>query len=126
MKNSLTIIKEFLDEAYGFDISNTSRKRKYCYAKKVFCKLAFETNRFKCLEVAKEIGLTNHTTYLYHCKTFDVVFDKDKEIYKYAKMMLGSYLYTINEKSELMKSILEHLKELDYSQLKEFYLKNDL
>ena len=39
----LDILKKAVDKKFGLDIATRSRKRKYVYPRKVFCKLARDT-----------------------------------------------------------------------------------
>ena len=49
----LETLKQAVSDKFKIDLDNSSRKRKYVYAKKVFCKLARETGAtFK--EIAEE------------------------------------------------------------------------
>ena len=67
----LETLKQAVSDKFKIDLDNSSRKRKYVYAKKVFCKLARETGAtFK--EIAEEIkmsesSVTHHIRYLLDC-----------------------------------------------------------
>ena len=56
----LETLKQAVSDKFKIDLDNSSRKRKYVYAKKVFCKLARETGAtFK--EIAEECGISINT-----------------------------------------------------------------
>ena len=64
-------LKKAVDKKFGLDIATRSRKRKYVYARKVFCKLARETGAtFQA--IGNEIN-TKHDLVLFHCNTIDVI-----------------------------------------------------
>lgn len=67
----LDILKQAVDEKFGLDIATRSRKRKYVYPRKVFCKLARDT-RVTFREIGNEIN-TQHDLVVFHCNTVDVI-----------------------------------------------------
>jgi hypothetical protein len=73
----LEILKQAVSKKFKLDISIKSRKRKYVYARKVFCKLARDTGAtYKT--IGQQIN-TNHDLVLFHCKSIDVIEYKDKD-----------------------------------------------
>ena len=60
----LDILKKAVDKKFGLDIATRSRKRKYVYPRKVFCKLARDT-RVTFREIGKEINTQHVSKHLY-------------------------------------------------------------
>ena len=73
----LEILKQAVSKKFELDISIKSRKRKYVYARKVFCKLARDTGATYKM-IGQQIN-TNHDLVLFHCKSIDVIEYKDKD-----------------------------------------------
>jgi hypothetical protein len=73
----LEILKQAVSKKFELDISIKSRKRKYVYARKVFCKLARDTGATYKM-IGEQIN-TNHDLVLFHCKSIDVIEYKDKD-----------------------------------------------
>ena len=101
-------LKLAVDKKFGLDISTRSRKRKYVYARKVFCKLARETGAtFKA--IGNEIN-TNHDLVLFHCNTIDVVEyqykDKHDELIDELDLVFSKPFANI-EKAKIKKQIAQ-------------------
>lgn len=101
-------LKLAVDEKFGLDIATRSRKRKYVYARKVFCKLARETGAtFKA--IGNEIN-TNHDLVLFHCNTIDVVEyqykDKHDELIDELDLIFSKPFANI-EKAKIKKQIAQ-------------------
>jgi hypothetical protein len=64
-------LKQAVNKKFDLDIENKSRKRKYVYARKIFCKLARETGA-TLKAIGEEID-NKHDLVLFHCKTIDVI-----------------------------------------------------
>ena len=84
---SLAEIKKFLNDAYGFNIANSKRKREYVYARKVFCRLGRDYH-YTFSSIAEEIN-TTHCSALYHSNSFDVIDVFDMDIYKECKTFIN-------------------------------------
>jgi len=94
-------LKKAVDKKFGLDIATRSRKRKYVYARKVFCKLARETGAtFQA--IGNEIN-TKHDLVLFHCNTIDVIEyqykDKHDELIDELKLVF-SKPFTTKEKTK--------------------------
>ena len=132
----LDILKKAVSEKFEVDIAIKSRKRKYVYARKVFCKLARETGAtFKA--IGKEIG-NQHDLVLFHCNTIDVIEYKDKDKHDELIDELGLVLCkpfgniekakikkeiqqtTNNETLKRIKSVTDVISEWDIETLQEF------
>ena len=101
-------LKKAVDKKFGLDIATRSRKRKYVYARKVFCKLARETGAtFKA--IGNEIN-TNHDLVLFHCNTIDVVEyqykDKHDELIDELNLVFSKPFANI-EKAKIKKQIAQ-------------------
>jgi hypothetical protein len=73
----LEILKQAVSEKFKIDLDNSSRKRKYVFAKKVYCKLARDTGAtFKA--IGDEIN-TKHCNVIFHVNTIDTIGYKDKD-----------------------------------------------
>ena len=132
----LDILKKAVSEKFEVDIAIKSRKRKYVYARKVFCKLARETGAtFKA--IGKEID-NKHDLVLFHCNTIDVIEYKDKDKHDELIDELGLVLCkpfgniekakikkeiqqtTNNETLKRIKSVTDVISEWDIETLQEF------
>ena len=101
-------LKLAVDEKFGLDIATRSRKRKYVYARKVFCKLARETGAtFQA--IGDEIN-TKHDLVLFHCNTIDVVEyqykDKHDELIDELDLIFSNPFANI-EKAKIKKQIAQ-------------------
>ena len=101
-------LKKAVDKKFGLDIATRSRKRKYVYARKVFCKLARETGAtFQA--IGNEIN-TKHDLVLFHCNTIDVIEyqykDKHDELIDELKLVF-SKPFTKKEKPKPKKQIAQ-------------------
>ena len=101
-------LKKAVDKKFGLDIATRSRKRKYVYARKVFCKLARETGAtFKA--IGNEIN-TNHDLVLFHCNTIDVIEyqykDKHDELIDELNLVFSKPFANI-EKEKIKKQIAQ-------------------
>jgi hypothetical protein len=101
-------LKLAVDKKFGLDIATRSRKRKYVYARKVFCKLARETGAtFKA--IGNEIN-TNHDLVLFHCNTIDVIEyqykDKHDELIDELDLIFSKPFANI-EKAKIKKQIAQ-------------------
>ena len=101
-------LKKAVDKKFGLDIATRSRKRKYVYARKVFCKLARETGAtFKA--IGNEIN-TNHDLVLFHCNTIDVIEyqykDKHDELIDELDLVFSKPFANI-EKAKIKKQIAQ-------------------
>jgi len=101
-------LKKEVDKKFGLDIATRSRKRKYVYARKVFCKLARETGAtFKA--IGNEIN-TNHDLVLFHCNTIDVIEyqykDKHDELIDELNLVFSKPFANI-EKAKIKKQIAQ-------------------
>ena len=101
-------LKKAVDKKFGLDIATRSRKRKYVYARKVFCKLARETGAtFKA--IGNEIN-TNHDLVLFHCNTIDVIEyqykDKHDELIDELDLVFSKPFANI-EKEKIKKQIAQ-------------------
>ena len=132
----LDTLKKAVSEKFEVDIAIKSRKRKYVYARKVFCKLARETGAtFKA--IGEEIG-NQHDLVLFHCNTIDVIEYKDKDKHDELIDELGLVLCkpfgniekakikkeiqqtTNNETLKRIKSVTDIISEWDIETLQEF------
>lgn len=132
----LDTLKKAVSEKFEVDIAIKSRKRKYVYARKVFCKLARETGAtFKA--IGKEID-SKHDLVLFHCNTIDVIEYKDKDKHdelidelglvlckpfgniEKAKIKKRIQLTTNNETLKRIKSVTDIISEWDIETLQEF------
>ena len=132
----LDTLKKAVSEKFEVDIAIKSRKRKYVYARKVFCKLARETGAtFKA--IGKEID-NKHDLVLFHCNTIDVIEYKDKDKHdelidelglvlckpfgniEKAKIKKEIQLTTNNETLKRIKSVTDIISEWDIETLQEF------
>ena len=101
-------LKLAVNEKFGLDIATKSRKRKYVYPKKVFCKLARETRAtFKA--IGEEINI-QHDNALFHCDTVDVIDyahkDKHDELIHELDLVY-SKPFTDIEKTKIKKQIAQ-------------------
>jgi len=101
-------LKKAVDKKFSLDIATRSRKRKYVYARKVFCKLARETGAtFKA--IGNEIN-TNHDLVLFHCNTIDVIEyqykDKHDELIDELNLVFSKPFANI-EKAKIKKQIAQ-------------------
>jgi len=116
-------LKDLLDELYGFDISADTRKREYAYARKVFCKIAYDYGyRWKDIKVV--IGIS-HDLCIYHHGTFNAINPIDLHNYntaiKYFELpmeQIPSMSWYIN--GEMVQGIIEKLKKFSIKDLKYF------
>jgi len=72
----LDIIKEAVNNKFNLDITLKTRQRNYTYAKKVFCKLAYESG-----STFREVGETikkSHCNILHHVNSVNVISLEDK------------------------------------------------
>jgi len=72
----LDIIKEAVNNKFNLDITLKTRQRNYTYAKKVFCKLAYESG-----STFKEVGdiiKKSHCNILHHVNSVNVISLEDK------------------------------------------------
>ena len=76
---TLKELKEHLSNYYKFDISERTRQREYCYARKVYCRIAREIG-YTLQQIGNEVGLS-HDAVLYHYRGFNVVSQRDKRIF---------------------------------------------
>ena len=76
---TLEKLKAELDGKYGFDIATKSRKRRFSYARKVYCKIARKYNH-TWDSIGKSIDISHDAAY-YHFNSFKVVNDKDVRIH---------------------------------------------
>jgi hypothetical protein len=129
-------LKLAVDKKFGLDIATRSRKRKYVYARKVFCKLARETGAtFKA--IGNEIN-TNHDLVLFHCNTIDVIEyqykDKHDELIDELDLIFSKPFANIekakikkqiaqintNETLKRIKCVTDIINEWDIETIKEF------
>ena len=132
----LDTLKKAVSKKFEVDIAIKSRKRKYVYARKVFCKLARETGAtFKA--IGKEID-NKHDLVLFHCNTIDVIEYKDKDKHDELIDELGLVLCkpfgniekakikkeiqktTNNETLKRIKIVTDVISEWDIETLQEF------
>lgn len=104
----LDLLKQAVNKKFNLDIETKSRKRKYVYARKVFCKLARETGA--TLEaIGKEID-NKHDLVLFHCRTIDVIEyqykDKHDELVDELGLSLSKTFGNI-EKAKIKKQIAQ-------------------
>ena len=76
---TLEKLKAELDGKYGFNIATKSRKRRFSYARKVYCKIARKYNH-TWDSIGKSIDISHDAAY-YHFNSFKVVNDKDVRIH---------------------------------------------
>ena len=76
---TLERLKDYLNEAYGFDITRDTRLRQVAFGKKVFCYIAKEYG-FRVRDIKKTIKQP-HDLVIYHHKTFHTVMPIDLDIY---------------------------------------------
>ena len=102
----LDILKKAVDKKFGLDIATRSRKRKYVYPRKVFCKLARDT-RVTFREIGNEIN-TQHDLVVFHCNTVDVIDYEHKDKHDELIDELGlvfSKPFTDIQKAKIKKEI---------------------
>ena len=104
----LDTLKQAVNKKFDLDIQTKSRKRKYVYARKIFCKLARETGAtFKA--IGEEID-NKHDLVLFHCKTIDVIEyqykDKHDELIDELGLELSIPFNNI-EKAKIKKEIVK-------------------
>ena len=115
----LETLKQAVSDKFKIDLDNSSRKRKYVYAKKVFCKLARETGAtFK--EIAEEIN-TKHCNVLFHVNSIDVIGyehkDKHDELIDELNLDLSIPFFDI-EKAKIKKEIKQTTDNETYNRIK--------
>lgn len=83
---TLEKLKTELDSKYGFDISSKSRKRRFVYARKVYCNIArklYCNIKKEHLHTWDSIGESiniSHDAAYFHFNSFEVVGDRDFRI----------------------------------------------
>ena len=115
----LETLKQAVSDKFKIDLDNSSRKRKYVYPKKVFCKLARETGAtFK--EIAEEIN-TKHCNVLFHVNSIDVIGyehkDKHDELIDELNLDLSIPFFDI-EKAKIKKEIKQTTDNETYNRIK--------
>ncbi|MDB4158024.1 hypothetical protein N9609_00885 [bacterium] len=132
----LNILKQAVSDKFKVNLDENSRKRKYVYAKKVFCKLARDTGAtFKT--IGNEIN-TKHCNVLFHVNSVDVIGYEDKDKHdelidelgldfskpffdiEKAKIKKEIIRTTDSETLKRIKSITDIISEWDIETLQEF------
>ena len=98
---TLEKLKAELDGKYGFNIATKSRKRRFSYARKVYCKIARKYNH-TWDSIGKSIDISHDAAY-YHFNSFKVVNDKDVRIHD--EIVLDNGLFIEPEYSEPIQII---------------------
>ena len=102
----LDVLKQAVNKKFDLDIETKSRKRKYVYPRKVFCKLARDT-RVTFREIGNEIN-TQHDLVVFHCNTVDVIDYEHKDKHDELIDELGlvfSKPFTDIQKAKIKKEI---------------------
>jgi len=129
-----------IDNKLESDIKSKSRKRNNVYARKLYCKLAYECvkeieiseygveikTRYRYQDIADTLNV-NHDLIYYHRTTFDAVNDRYKNVYN---EIIDEYDLDIRKLgvkktyapvlSEAQKTLLNDLKKLSDSDILEF------
>ena len=82
MKNQIeldTLIEE-VNDRFGVDVRQKTRKRNVVYPKKVFCHLARKATLHSLADIGKKLNIQHDNAYL-HINTVDSVYDSHKLIY---------------------------------------------
>tara|TARA_B110000967_G_scaffold197415_1_gene229132 strand:+ start:16 stop:543 length:528 start_codon:yes stop_codon:yes gene_type:complete len=103
---NLDIIKQAVNNKFNLDITLDTRQRNYTYAKKVFCKLAYESG-----STFREVGETikkSHCNILHHVNSINVISIEDKkkhdEIIKELDLTFSSPFFN-SEQDKIKKEI---------------------
>ena len=115
---TLTQIRNRVSKENGFDVAIKKRDRKYAYAKKVYCKLAHQFNKYTYQDIADSIDC-NHATIIHHLKTFDSVYDADLDNY----IKLKKEIQPLHQKEIFIYRINEILKGLKLEEVESIYNK---
>lgn len=102
-------LKKELDKQYGFDIFSNTRERKYAYAKKVFCKIAY---RFHTLAFIGEFIGYKHENVLYHKNSINNIYDEDKKIFDKVVLKYDLDLPLFNDNNKKKKTDILNDREL--------------
>ena len=71
-------LKKIVEDKFEINLKNTNRKRELVYAKKVYCKIAYDLDIKNTFEkIGEQLDLT-HATVLRHYNTFSEVYDIHK------------------------------------------------
>ena len=115
----LEILKQAVSDKFKIDLDNSSRKRKYVFAKKVYCKLARDTGAtFKA--IGDEIN-TKHCNVMFHVNTIDTIGYKDKDKHDELIDELGldfSQPFGDIEKVKIKKEIQQTADSETYNRIK--------
>jgi hypothetical protein len=128
---TLIELKEIVNENFDVNIEAKSRKRHVVYAKKVYCYIANNMNKYS-LERIGECMYMPHDNVIYHLKTVDKIYELHKIGYndivlKYnldMKLMKVSEEHVVVEilsKSKLPNYISDHLKAYSEDDLLELF-----
>lgn len=106
---TLEKLKAELDSKYGFDIASKSKKRRFAYARKVYCRIA---RKLYCNikkehlhtwdSIGKSINISHDAAY-FHFNSFKVVGDRDLRIHD--EIVLDNELFIGTEYSEPIQVI---------------------
>jgi len=130
MKNQIeldTLIEE-VNERFGVDVRQKTRKRNVVYPKKVFCHLARKATLHSLADIGKKLNIQHDNAYL-HINTVDSVYDSHKLIYNSIidDYSLNVPKFEFEEKKELempnqdlVKVAVEKLNTLDREKLQDF------
>ena len=117
-------LRKLIEKEYNLDLSDTCRKRKYVYAKKLFCYIGFYGLSYTSEEVGEEINI-DHATVLYHSKTFFNVYNDYKIFYNTLVTNYGLDLPMVKFKEEFtddsLKNINKILSKFSVEQLDDFF-----
>lgn len=115
----LTILKNVLDQFYGFDILTKTRKQKYVYARKVLFQLAHELG-YGVTTIASAYE-TTHDLIIHHNNSFADVKAYDLMIYNRTIEDMDLPIDTINSKTQLIYGdyIASMFSELSFLSVKE-------
>lgn len=80
--NRLMLLKHKINEHFGVAIESDSRARNVVYARKIYCKIAYENYGNLSLERKALLINLKHDALIYHKNTFYLVYDRHKEYYE--------------------------------------------
>ena len=131
---TLEQLKEIVNYKFDVNIENRTRKRHVVYARKVYCNIAFNLNKYSLEKIGLAINQP-HDAVLYHKNTIDKCYDLHKigynEIIKEYNLEIN-YLYikpqtqieiitTEGITNNLPNYILSHLNDYSNEELSELY-----
>ncbi len=121
--NDLILLKKDIDKTFKTNINRKSRKRDVVNGRIAFSYIA-RTHLKKSFRVAGEFIKKDHSSIIHYVKTFDDLYQYDKEFKDtFDKIEIESYYQGLNKKEE----IEEEIKRLQYKvkELKKL-LKNEI